>query len=106
MRLIPITISPVQQASVLPDGIVFDPDAAAHEGWTISDAGLLSDGSCSVQLQRIDCPEDGHPVFQDDCAAWAHVVVQARTGSQLHRQALTLVDKVERAVIEMTCGPW
>ena len=75
MRLIPITISPAQQDSVLPDGAAFDPDAAAHEGWTISDAGLLSDGSRSVQLQRIDCPGDGQPIFQNDCAAWAHVVV-------------------------------
>lgn len=89
-----------------PDNISFDHAAAAREGWTVSEAEALADGTPGVQLQRIDCPEDGQPSFRDDVDAWQHVVARARTGSRLHRRALALVDKVERALIEITCGAW
>lgn len=76
------------------------------EGWGIFDYGVRSDGTPRMELQRIDFPDDGEPPFADDAAAWDHVVAQARAGSEVHRQALALVDPVERCLIEARCGWW
>ena len=79
---------------------------ANAEGWGIFDCGVLEDGTPHVELQRLDSPEDGTPPFPDDGAAWDHVVAQARRGSALHQQALRLVDRIERCLIEARCGWW
>ncbi len=79
---------------------------ANDEGWGIFDCGVLDDGTPHVELQRIDCPADGHPPFPDDGAAWDHVVDQARAGSTFHQHALQMVDLVERFLIEARCGWW
>lgn len=108
MTLSPILFNRPPQTAMLPHpgDVPFDHAAAAREGWSVAEAEDLSDGTPGVQLQRIDCPEDGQPIFRDDVDAWMHVVARARTGSRLHRRALALVDKVERALIEITCGAW
>ncbi len=108
MILSPIFFNHPLQTPVLPDpgDIPFDHAAAAREGWSVAAAEELADGTPGVQLQRIDRPEDGQPIFRDDVDAWMHVVARARTGSRLHRRALALVDKIERALIEITCGAW
>lgn len=108
MTLSPIFFDHPPQTAMSPDpgDIPFDHSAAAREGWSVAEAEELADGTPGVQLQRIDCPEDGQPIFRDDVDAWRHVVARARTGSRLHRRALALVDKVERALIEITCGAW
>jgi hypothetical protein len=64
----------------------FDYGQAALEGWTVSECEPQRDGT----------PRD----------AWDHVVAWARAGSELHLQALQLVDTTERALIEKTCGSW
>ncbi len=83
----------------------FDTAAAQREGWTVAEAEPNADGSPGVQLQRLDDPEDGPPQFPGDREVWEHVVARARAGSDLHRQALALVDPFERCLIEATCGP-
>ena len=89
-------------ASAGPD---VDTAAAQREGWTVAEAEPNADGSPGVQLQRLDDPEDGSPQFPGDREVWEHVVARARAGSDLHRQALALVDPFERCLIEATCGP-
>ena len=83
----------------------FDFTAAHREGWTVSEAEPNTDGTPGVQLQRLDDPEDGEPRFPGDKEVWRHVVAHARAGSDLHRQALVLVDPYELFLIEATCGP-
>jgi hypothetical protein len=85
----------------------FDTLAAWREGWTILHCGHHEDGSDDIHLQRLDPPlHQGCPVFRDDGEAWQHVVERARQGSLLHLAALALVDRRERRIIEITCGPW
>ncbi len=79
--------------------------AAHREGWTVSETEPNADGTPGVQLQRLDDPQDGAPLFPGDKEVWEHVVARARAGSDLHRQALALVDPFERCLIEATCGP-
>ncbi len=81
-------------------------DQPRREGWGIFDCGVRDDGTPHRELQRIDSPDDGHPPFTDDGAAWDHVVSQARLGSLIHQQALGLVDDIERCAIEARCGWW
>ncbi len=81
-------------------------DQPRREGWGIFDCGVREDGSLHIELQRIDSPDDGHAPFADDGAAWDHVVEQARTGSEIHQGALSLVDDIERCAIEARCGWW
>ncbi len=83
----------------------FDSTAAHREGWTVSETEPNADGTPGVQLQRLDDPQDGAPLFPSDNEVWEHVVARARAGSDLHRQALALVDPFERCLIEATCGP-
>lgn len=98
------TSSPARPAPV--SSADFDIRAAWQEGWTLSDCGALDDGSPQIQLQRLDALGSGVPIFAEDHHAWDHVVAQARTGSVLHRDALQRVDRVERALIEASCGTW
>ena len=84
----------------------YHPEFAHAEGWTISDGDPRCPGDVHVELQRIDAPEQGPPAFADDAEAWAYVVARARQGSALHRQALAMVDPVERLLIEAHCGGW
>ena len=77
----------------------------AHaEGWDVFDCGLREDGSPRIELQRLDNPACGTPLFSGDDAAWQHVVDRARQGSELHIAALRMVDPVERMSIEAKCG--
>ncbi len=84
----------------------FDNTVAEQEGWGLFFCGPNPEGTQELQIQRIDCSEDGEPPFDSDEAAWRHVVTRARAGSDLHRAALVAVDPVERALIEATCGAW
>ena len=84
----------------------FDYAAAHREGWTVSEAAPAELGQAGIQLQRLDSPETGDPVFADDRDAWSHVVRRAREGSPLHRQALALIDDIERCLIESLHGSW
>ena len=84
----------------------FDFDAARAEGWTISVAPNIRAIEYGLQLQRIDNPINDEPVFADDRDVWAHVVRRTREGSPLHRQALALIDDVERCLIEGLHGSW
>ena len=81
-------------------------DVARAEGWDVFDCGLHPDGSPHVEIQRVDNPDSGRPVFADDADAWQHVVDRARLGSALHLRALEMVDPVERLLIETSCGAW
>jgi len=86
--------------------VQFDTLAAWREGWTVSECGSHPDGIACIQLQRLDCPDDGsEPVFASDGDAWKHVLDRARAGSRLHVAALALVDRHERRLIEVACGP-
>ena len=86
--------------------INFDFAAAHGEGWTLAGAAPVGAGLFGIQLQRLDRPGSTGPVFADDRDAWAHVVREARQGSTLHRQALRLIDDVERCLIEGLPGSW
>jgi len=95
-------------APTLPASPVADLDlrTAWQEGWTLTYLGLLSDGSHRIELKRIDIPATGVPGFAEDHDAWDHVVARARAGSALHRDALARVDRMERMMIEASCGSW
>ena len=77
---------------------------AQAEGWDVFDCGLRDDGAPRVELQRLDSPPCGTPLFRSDEDAWQHVVRQARAGSIPHQRALQMVDPVERLAIEAKCG--
>jgi hypothetical protein len=77
---------------------------AQAEGWDVFDCGLRDDGAPRVELQRLDSPPCGTPLFRSDEDAWQHVVRQARAGSIPHQRALQTVDPVERLAIEAKCG--
>lgn len=79
---------------------------ARAEGWDVFECGVHEDGSPRVQIQRLDDPGSGPPVFAGDAEAWQHIVERARQGSALHLQALRRVDPVERLLIEASCGGW
>ncbi len=95
-------------ASTLPASPIADLDlrTAWQEGWTLAFLGLLSDGSHRIALKRIDATVDGTPGFAGDHDAWDHVVTRARAGSALHCDALARVDRLERMLIEASCGSW
>jgi hypothetical protein len=80
------------------------PFDAQAEGWDVFDCGLRDDGAPRVELQRLDSPPCGTPLFRSDEDAWQHVVRQARAGSIPHQRALQMVDPVERLAIEAKCG--
>jgi hypothetical protein len=81
-------------------------EAARQEGWTLSTHGAYQDGTTIVQLQRLDSQQSGLPSFAEDRDAWDFVVNRARAGSDLHRTALAQVDRIERVLIEASCGFW
>ena len=89
-----------------PGLLVFRPSFAEAEGWSVFDCGCPEDGSPRVEIQRVDSPEAGDPVFADDSDAWQHVVTRARAGSALHRRALQMIDPIERMLIEASFGWW
>ena len=104
-RLRSITPSPAAAPSEHTE--LFDTLAARGEGWTIRHCGYYEDGPDKIQLQRLDHPlHHGCPAFRDDGEVWQHVVERARLGSPLHLAALTLIDRRERRIIEIMCGPW
>jgi len=88
------------------EAVLSNHDAAMREGWDVFDCDLDPEGRHQFQLQRIDTPEDGTPLFPDDRDAWQHVVMRARARSALHRAALDAVDDTERRLIEAACGVW
>ena len=77
---------------------------AQAEGWDVFDCGLRDDGAPHVELQRLDSPACGTPLFHSDEVAWQHVVRQARAGSIPHQRTLQMVDPVERLAIEAKWG--
>lgn len=101
-----ITLSQNPNIATVPTLKTFDYEGAHRDGWTISDLGRFKDGTPHVELQKLDQPRDGAPKFHEDKEAWAHVVQKAREGSRLHLNALDLIDRRERLVIETLFGPW
>jgi len=95
-------------APTLPASPIADLDlrTAWQEGWMLAFLGLLSDGSHRIELKRIDTSAAGTLGFVGDHDAWDHVVARARAGSALHRDALARVDRMERMMIEASCGSW
>ncbi len=77
---------------------------AEVEGWDVFDCGLRDDGAPRIELQRLDSPACGTPLFRSDEGAWQHVVRHARAGSIPYQRALRMVDPVERLAIEAKCG--
>ncbi|MEE9481804.1 hypothetical protein [Methylobacterium ajmalii] len=78
----------------------FDNTQAHQEGWAIFDCA--GSGNGRWQICRIDCPaewNEGDPgylpfedaQFENDGAAWNHVVSRALAGSEYHRDALACV---------------
>ena len=108
MTLMLVARQIMQQPALGPTGAErpFDYEAAHREGWTVSEAEPQDDGTPGIQLQRLDNPQAGGGEFDYDQDAWRHVVKLARRGSPLHRQALLMVDDVERVVIKLVCGSW
>ena len=47
---------------------------AQAEGWDVFDCGLRGDGTSHIELQRLDSPPCGTPLFRSDEDAWRHVV--------------------------------
>ena len=86
--------------------IPFDHAEAQREGWDVFRCLPDAQGRSQYQLQHLDAPENGKPVFSDNKEAWEHVVTRARAGSALHRAALDAVDDTERMLIEAACGAW
>lgn len=80
------------------------PFDAQVEGWDVFDCGLRDDGTPRIELQRLDSPPCGTPLFRSDEDAWQHVVPYARAGSIPHQRALQMVDPVERLAIEAKYG--
>jgi len=78
--------------------------SARAEGWDVFDCGPREDGSACKEIQRLDDRSDGISIFDDDGAAWEHVIDRARTGSVLHQSALKLVDPIERGLIRFWCS--
>lgn len=60
--------------------------AASAEGWDVSDNGGTSEDG-SPLLERVDDMD----TFDDDPAAWVHVVARALDGSPLHCKALAVI---------------
>lgn len=58
--------------------------AAEAEGWAI----FTVDGA--PEIQRIDDPEDGEPLFASDASAIDHVILMAATRSRLHQLAISI----------------
>lgn len=84
----------------------FDYASAHREGWTLCETCDLTDQP-AVQLQALErdaLPSGVATLLREDCDAWALVVTKARQGSALHRDALTRIDDVERAMIERVFG--
>ena len=81
-------------------------EVGQNEGWAVTHRRNTRQGTPVFQLQRLETPIPGVPGFQDDRGAWEHLVAQARAGSELHRQVLQRLDRMERAAIEAVCGPW
>jgi hypothetical protein len=102
----PAFVRPVNAASADDLLWVFGPSLAEAEGWDVFACGCREDGSPRVEIQRIDPPQAGAPVFADDNDAWRHVVTRARAGSALHLRALKMVDPIERMLIEASFGWW
>ena len=76
----------------------------AHaEGWDVFECGVRDDGTARMELQRLDNPACGTPLFRSDEDAW-HLVARARAGSRPHQRALRMVDPVERLAIEAKYG--
>lgn len=61
-----------------------DSAAATKEGWDIFDCGPR------LEIERIDSPEDGGPLFEGDDEAIEHVRKKAAEGSDLHRRAIAI----------------
>ena len=93
-----------QKADDMPVTPVFSSAAARAEGWDVFECETREDGSVHAEIQRLVGIDGSASRFEDDDAAWEHVVARARAGSPLHRAALTIVDPVERALIRFWCS--
>ena len=79
-------------------------EVGRNEGWAVTHRRNTREGTPIFQLQRLENPIPGAPGFEDDRGAWEHITAQARAGSELHRQVLQRLDRMERAAIEAVCG--
>jgi hypothetical protein len=61
-----------------------DSAAARTEGWDV----FAADGI--LQIQRIDDPENGEPLFASDAEALLFVNAQAAEGGSLHTKAMAV----------------
>ncbi len=99
-----VIVPPVDRGDA-PAVRTFDSKLAQAEGWDVFDCGLREDGSSRIEIQRLDNPDVGPPVFRSDHAAWDHVVARAQAGSMLHLRALQMIDPIERKLIRCFCAP-
>lgn len=87
-----------------PGLLTFDHAAAEAEGWAIGQFEARADGTPTVQLIPLDGPGGAQALRTCDDVR-SHVAQRARAGSALHREALALLDPVERAAIAASFGP-
>ncbi|ACB97285.1 hypothetical protein [Beijerinckia indica] len=80
----------------------FNHEAARREGWDLIAEGHYADGDAKIQIQTTR----GTSPFREDRDAWKHVVDEARKYSQLHRDALDLIDRREQMAIFTVHGFW
>lgn len=66
-------------------------EGAAEQGWDIF--YCYGSESGDWQLQRIDEPEEGEPIFEDDHKAWEFVYKQFLVGDDMAKSALTFLSK-------------
>lgn len=57
------------------------------EGWA-----LFQNSKYGIEIERIDDPEDGDPMFPDDESAIAFVRMRAKEGSRMHAIAIEIHD--------------
>lgn len=64
-------------------------EASRKEGWDLF--GVNTNHGVVLEIQRVDCPEDGsEAVFDDDVDAAKYVMGRAKQGSRRHAIALRL----------------
>jgi hypothetical protein len=78
-------------------------EAAAAQGWGIFETDGSENGT-PYQLQRIDDPEFGVPVLDNDDAAWCLVRIRAANGDELAKSALAYLKEHSPAEFGFVMG--
>ena len=73
-----------------------------NEGWRVANYGGTR--HFEFVIKREDGPYGSRPIFANDGVAWDFVVGRALAGSEMHKQALAIVDPIERQNIENRVG--